>query len=64
MLEAAILTSVVVVGLTLYTFWAAKRGYDFAFLGPFLFAAVLVLIVFSIIQVRTSHSKVCYLTLY
>lgn len=50
-LEAAILTSVVVVGLTLYTFWAAKRGQDFSFLGPFLFSAVLVLIVFGLIQV-------------
>ncbi|CAK7327119.1 unnamed protein product [Dovyalis caffra] len=49
-LEAAILTSVVVVGLTLYTFWAAKRGHDFSFLGPFLFSAFLVLIVFGLIQ--------------
>ncbi|KAJ6769019.1 BAX INHIBITOR-RELATED [Salix koriyanagi] len=49
-LEAAILTSVVVVGLTLYTFWASKRGQDFSFLGPFLFSAVLVLIVFGLIQ--------------
>lgn len=50
-LEAAILTSVVTIGLTLYTFWAAKRGYDFNFLGPFLFASLLVLLVFSLIQV-------------
>ncbi|KAM7462843.1 hypothetical protein LguiA_030964 [Lonicera macranthoides] len=57
-LEAAILSSVVVVGLTLYTFWAAKRGYDFAFLGPFLFAAVLVLIVFSIIQIFFPFGKI------
>uniref|UniRef100_A0A6N2NLH6 BI1-like protein n=1 Tax=Salix viminalis TaxID=40686 RepID=A0A6N2NLH6_SALVM len=49
-LEAAILTSVVVIGLTLYTFWASKRGQDFSFLGPFLFSAVLVLIVFGLIQ--------------
>ncbi|XP_010497467.1 PREDICTED: BI1-like protein, partial [Camelina sativa] len=27
-LEAVILTSVVVISLTLYTFWAAKRGHD------------------------------------
>ncbi|KAG6530865.1 hypothetical protein ZIOFF_004626 [Zingiber officinale] len=40
-LEAAILTAVVVVSLTLYTFWAARRGHEFNFLGPFLFAAVL-----------------------
>ncbi|KAH7517251.1 hypothetical protein FEM48_Zijuj09G0043200 [Ziziphus jujuba var. spinosa] len=50
-LEAVILTAVVVVSLTLYTFWAAKRGHDFNFLGPFLFGAVLVLIVFSMIQI-------------
>lgn len=49
-LEAAILTAVVVVSLTLYTFWAAKKGYDFSFLGPLLFSAVMILIVFSIIQ--------------
>uniref|UniRef100_A0A7N0ZV83 BI1-like protein n=1 Tax=Kalanchoe fedtschenkoi TaxID=63787 RepID=A0A7N0ZV83_KALFE len=50
-LEAVILTAVVVIALTLYTFMAAKRGYDFNFLGPFLFGAVLVLIVFSMIQI-------------
>jgi FtsH-binding integral membrane protein len=51
-LEATILTTAVVVGLTLYTFWAAKRGYDFNFLGPFLFSAVIVLLVFGVIQVN------------
>lgn len=50
-LEAVILTAVVVVSLTLYTFWAAKRGYDFNFLGPFLFGAIVVLMVFGFIQV-------------
>ncbi|KAK9945245.1 hypothetical protein M0R45_010770 [Rubus argutus] len=50
-LESVILTTVVVVGLTLYTFWAARRGQDFNFLGPFLSGALLVLIVFSLIQV-------------
>nr|GEV38461.1 BI1-like protein [Tanacetum cinerariifolium] len=50
-LEAVILTAVVVVSLTLFTFWAAKRGYDFNFLGPFLFGALMVLIVFSFIQI-------------
>ncbi|XP_076894807.1 protein LIFEGUARD 2-like [Bidens hawaiensis] len=50
-LEAVILTAVVVVSLTLFTFFAAKRGYDFNFLGPFLFGAVMVLVVFSFIQV-------------
>ncbi|XP_052186380.1 protein LIFEGUARD 4-like [Diospyros lotus] len=49
-LEAAILTAVVVVSLTQYTFWAAKRGHDFSFLGPFLFAATILLMVFGLIQ--------------
>ncbi|OAY72934.1 BI1-like protein [Ananas comosus] len=57
-LESAILTSVVVIGLTLYTFWAARRGYDFNFLGPFLFAAVLVLLVFSLIQILFPLGKI------
>ncbi|KAK8933766.1 BI1-like protein [Platanthera zijinensis] len=50
-LEAAILTGVVVISLTLYTFWAAKRGHDFTFLGPILFSSVIVLLVFGLIQV-------------
>ncbi|XP_062020596.1 protein LIFEGUARD 4-like [Rosa rugosa] len=50
-LESVILTVVVVIALTLYTFWAARRGQDFNFLGPFLAGALLVLIVFSLIQV-------------
>ncbi|KAA3468930.1 BI1-like protein [Gossypium australe] len=50
-LESVILTAVVVVALTLYTFWAARRGHDFNFLGPFLFGAVIVLMVFSLIQI-------------
>ncbi|PPR84797.1 hypothetical protein GOBAR_AA35917 [Gossypium barbadense] len=55
-LESVILTAVVVVALTLYTFWAARRGHDFNFLGPFLFGAVIVLMVFSLIQYGTSKS--------
>ncbi|KAK6260046.1 Bax inhibitor 1-related - like 1 [Theobroma cacao] len=50
-LESVILTAVVVVALTLYTFWAARRGHDFNFLGPFLFGAILVLMVFALIQI-------------
>ncbi|KAK3001615.1 hypothetical protein RJ639_020654 [Escallonia herrerae] len=42
-LESVILTTVVVVSLTLYTFWAARRGHDFNFLGPFLFGALMML---------------------
>ncbi|GAB2298235.1 Protein LIFEGUARD 4 [Dionaea muscipula] len=50
-LESVCLTAAVVVSLTLYTFWAARRGQDFNFLGPFLFGALFVLILFSLIQV-------------
>ncbi|KAG2545258.1 protein LIFEGUARD 2-like [Panicum virgatum] len=57
-LEAAILTAVVVVSLTAYTFWAAKRGHDFNFLGPFLFAALMVLMVFSLIQIFFPLGKI------
>ncbi|XP_010413166.1 PREDICTED: BI1-like protein [Camelina sativa] len=57
-LEAVILTSVVVISLTLYTFWAAKRGHDFNFLGPFLFGAVIVLMVFSFIQILFPLGKI------
>lgn len=46
------MTSVVVVALSLYTFWAVKRGSDFGFLGPFLFASLLVLLVFAVFQVH------------
>lgn len=55
-LESVILTAVVVVSLTLYTFWAARRGHDFSFLGPFLFAALMILIVFALIQVTRAFS--------
>lgn len=49
-LEALILTAVVVLSLTAYTFWAARKGYDFSFLGPFLFTSLITLIVFGFIQ--------------
>ncbi|KAL6502871.1 Protein LIFEGUARD 2 [Orobanche hederae] len=57
-LEAVILTAVVVVSLTLYTFWAAKRGHDFNFLGPFLFGALVVLMLFSLIQIFFPLGKI------
>ncbi|CAK9136181.1 unnamed protein product [Ilex paraguariensis] len=57
-LEAAILTAVVVISLTLYTFWAARKGYDFNFLGPFLFGAVISLMIFSLIQIFFPMGKI------
>lgn len=50
-LEALILTSAVVLSLTGYTFWASKRGQDFSFLGPILFASLNVLILTGFLQV-------------
>jgi hypothetical protein len=49
-LEALILTAAVVCSLTGYTFWAAKRGKDFSFLGPVLFTALVILVVTSFMQ--------------
>ncbi|XP_075493256.1 protein LIFEGUARD 2-like [Primulina tabacum] len=57
-LEAVILTAVVVISLTLYTFWAARRGQDFNFLGPFLFGAIIVLLLFSVIQIFFPLGKI------
>ncbi|WVZ60872.1 hypothetical protein U9M48_010834 [Paspalum notatum var. saurae] len=50
-MEAAVITLVVVVGLTGYTFWAAKKGYDFEFLGPFLVVACLILMLYGIARI-------------
>ncbi|PIA45042.1 hypothetical protein AQUCO_01700533v1 [Aquilegia coerulea] len=60
-LESAILTAVVVISLTLYTFWAARRGHDFNFLGPFLFGAIMVLIVFAFIQILFPLGRISYM---
>lgn len=56
-LESAILTAVVVISLTLYTFWAARRGHDFSFLAPILFAGFMVLLVFILIQLIVPLGK-------
>lgn len=50
-LLAAGLTLLVTLGLTAFTFAAAKRGADFSFMGPFLFCAILLLMAFGIIRV-------------
>ncbi|KAL6654026.1 hypothetical protein ACP70R_007491 [Stipagrostis hirtigluma subsp. patula] len=57
-LQASILTAAAVVGLTLFTFWAVKRGYDFTFMYPFLFTSLLVLLVYLIIQIFFPLGKV------
>lgn len=50
-LEALILTSAVVTALTGYTFWAAKKGKDFSYLGPILFTSLFVLVLTGFLQV-------------
>ncbi|GLT99561.1 hypothetical protein SLE2022_169950 [Rubroshorea leprosula] len=57
-LEAVILTGVAVVGLTIYTFWAVRRGHDFSFLGPFLFSSLAMLIAFGLILAFFRMGKV------
>lgn len=50
-LEALILTGAIVCALTGYTFWAAKKGRDFSFLGPALFAGLVGITVTGLLQV-------------
>ncbi|XP_058106142.1 protein LIFEGUARD 4-like [Magnolia sinica] len=50
-LESVILTTVVVISLTLYTFWAARRGQDFNFLRTLVFSTISVLMLFIVIQI-------------
>ena len=49
--EAVLLTGIIVAGLFAYTFYAAKRGQDFGFLGPFLFTSLLGLMALGFIQI-------------
>ncbi|XP_052191304.1 BI1-like protein [Diospyros lotus] len=49
-LEALILTSAVVASLTGYTFWAAKKGKDFSYLGPILFTSLVILLFTGLVQ--------------
>ncbi|KAM5563662.1 protein LIFEGUARD 4-like [Rosa sericea] len=61
LLEAWGLTIVIFMSLTIYTFWAARRGYDFSFLGPFLFAALIVFLGFSLIQIFHPLGKISHM---
>lgn len=56
-LQALVLTSAVVVSLTGYTFWASRKGKDFSFLGPFLFAGLTILVLTSFIQVIQPYKR-------
>ncbi|KAL0389465.1 UNVERIFIED_CONTAM: protein LIFEGUARD 2 [Sesamum calycinum] len=50
--------NVVVISLTLYTFWAAKRGQDFGFLAPFLLSILVILLMFTIFQIFFPMGKI------
>lgn len=49
--EAIFLTAAVVGSLTLYTFWATKRGVEFTWLGPLLFSGLWALLIWGFIQI-------------
>lgn len=59
-LEALLLTAAVVVSLTAYTFYAARKGQDFNFLGPMLFSALMVLIMWGFIQLFFNPGPVAH----
>lgn len=50
-IEALLITAAVVVGLTLYTFHATRRGVDFGFMGPMLWGCLMAMIVWSVVQI-------------
>ncbi|WJX15827.1 hypothetical protein P8452_05927 [Trifolium repens] len=50
-LEVVTLTIVVVISLSLFTFWATKRGHNFNILGPFLFGVLLIIFFVGLIQI-------------
>lgn len=49
-IQALIITIGIVAGLTAYTFWATKRGYEFTWLGPLLGAMLWGLIIWGFVQ--------------
>ncbi|KAL5203636.1 hypothetical protein ABZP36_008507 [Zizania latifolia] len=57
-LQATILTAIAVFSLTIFTFWAAHRGHDFSFMYPFLFASLLVLMAYLVIQIWFPQGRV------
>ncbi|KAJ3673293.1 hypothetical protein LUZ60_006667 [Juncus effusus] len=56
--EASILIEIAVVTLTIYSFWANFRRYDFSLFGPVLFMLLEILIVFALIQIFIPFGKV------
>ncbi|XP_077249767.1 protein LIFEGUARD 2-like isoform X2 [Tasmannia lanceolata] len=61
-LESVIITTVLAVGLTLYTFWAARKGHDFGILLPFLYGFYMVLVVYGVIRLFFPSGKIVMMT--
>ncbi|WJX15904.1 hypothetical protein P8452_06001 [Trifolium repens] len=60
-LEVVILATAMMFILTLYTFWAAKKGHDFSYLGSFLFESLSILILLSLIQILSPLGKLSHM---
>ncbi|XP_077252074.1 protein LIFEGUARD 4-like [Tasmannia lanceolata] len=57
-LESMIITTVLVMSLTLCTFWAARKGHDFRFLLAFSVGTAIVLLVCAMIQIFLPGEKI------
>ncbi|KAF3783334.1 BI1-like protein [Nymphaea thermarum] len=57
-LEAASVTVLLAVSLTLYVFWATSRGRDTQFQGSFLFCSLMSLICFGILKIFFPFGKI------
>lgn len=50
-LQAVVITAGVVAALTAYTFWATRRGVEFTWMGPMLFAMLWAMILWGFLQI-------------
>lgn len=50
-LQGLVLTSGVVLGLTMYTFWAVRKGHDFTHWGTYLFTSIWAFMLFGFMQI-------------
>ncbi|XP_077251401.1 protein LIFEGUARD 3-like [Tasmannia lanceolata] len=60
--ESVITTTVLLVSLTLFTFWAARKGYDFGILFPLFKGTSLVLVVYCMIRLFLPFGKIMSMT--
>jgi len=51
-LKALLVTTIVVVPFMTCTYWEAKNGHDFSFLGPIVFTSFFFIVSFSFVQVH------------